>query len=99
MGDDDNGQVVGNIMGNPSISHSVLLQQPVVTNQFVETDQSDVVLPDDNDSMDVEETPNDLRKIKAKKQKKADKNDKTSAFGSSDTKSTKPYNFAENMEN
>lgn len=58
--DDDNKQVVGNIMGNPSISHSVLLQQPVVTNQFVETDQSDVVLPDDNDSMDVEETPNDV---------------------------------------
>lgn len=47
-------------MGNPSISHSVLLQQPVVTSQFVETDQSDVVLPDENDSMDVEESSNDV---------------------------------------
>jgi len=97
--DDDNKQVVNNIMGNPSISHSVLLQQPVVTSQFVETDQSDVVLPDENDSMDVEESSNDLGKMEKNKQKKADKNDRTSAFELSNTKSTKPYNFVENMEN
>merc|ERR1712183_577544 len=53
-----------NVMGNPSISHSVLLQQPVITNQLMETDLLFVEM--ENNLMDFEESTIDLGKMEGK---------------------------------
>jgi len=62
--DEDNKHVLANVMGNPSISHSVLLQQPVITNQLMETDLLFVEM--ENNLMDFEESTIDLGKMEGK---------------------------------
>lgn len=64
--DEDNKHVLANVMGNPSTSHSVLLQQPVETNQLMETDQSFVEMQSENNLMDFEESTIDLGKMEEK---------------------------------